>query len=170
MDQDELIKIFGEPISVYTDRDAVEDGVLVSVNERDRVSRACWEWLAQSTPLGSKPPNCWPVEMMGWFRAGDISPTEALKRIAKHGKEAQAKFEREVRDKKALALAIGLIGTHGPIARRIYENNEGGGIWAGWAVVQQGTIVGFNENSGSQRLWLIPNEQGGLTLMFPEDY
>ena len=168
--QKKLEEIFGEPISIYTDNDAVEDGCLVAINAKDRVSRACWEWLAQSTPLGSKPPDCWPVELMGWFQAGNISQPEALKRIAKHGTEAQAKFEREVRDKKAKALASGLIGTHGTIARRVYENNEGGGIWAGWAVVRDGTLLAFNESSGSQKLWLIPNEQNGLTLMFPEDY
>ncbi len=159
-----------QPIYSYTAQQAVEDGVLVAVSAKDLVTRACWDWLASTTPLDSQPPASWPVEMMGWFRAGSISQAEALKRIAKYGQEAQAKFEQEVRDNKAKALAVGLIGTHGPIARRVYENNDGGGIWCGWAVVRDGKLLAFSETSGSQKLWMIPNEQGGITLMFPEDY
>lgn len=162
--------VFGEVISSYTSQQAVEDGALVAVTEQDMVTRSVWNWLTAATPMTSQPPSCWPVDMMGWFLAGSISQKDAAKMITKHGLEAQAKYEQQVRDKKALALAIGLIGTHSRNARRIYENNEGGGIWTGWAVVTQGIIVAFNEASGSQKVWLIPNEQGGVTLMFPEDY
>lgn len=55
-----------------------------------------------------------------------------------------------------LAMAVGLIEVNAANARRIYENNIDGGIWT--------------EDHEGRTLWLIPNECGGLTLMFPEDY
>ena len=146
-----LTEIFGEPISVYTDDQAVDDGTLVAINRKDRVTRPVFEYLAQATPEGAQPPSCWPVEMMGWFRA-------------------------KTKDDKAIALAVGLIGGHGQIARRIYEHNTGGGIWTAWAVAKDGVLVQLSEIEPKltgyeiRKLWLLPNGEGGMTLMFPEDY
>jgi hypothetical protein len=158
-------------ISVYSDKNAVEDGALVAINRRDRVTRPVWSYLWKHTPMTSQPPNRWPVDMMGWFRAGAIKKDEALKLIAKHGAEAQKKYEEEIRDKKAAALAGGIISTHSQQARRVYEGNIGGGIYCLWAVTTSGVLseLSATETFGD-KLWLIPNENGGVTLMFPEDY
>ena len=59
-------------------------------------------------------------------------------------------------DAYALHLSDGLVQAHGKEARRVYEQNIGGGIFS---------LIQFGH-----KLWIIPNEQGGLTLMFPEDY
>jgi hypothetical protein len=165
-----------EVVSTYTDGQAVEDGVLVSLNEKDRVSRAVWEYLVQHAPKGAKPPNRWPVDFMGWFQAAKISKVEALKLIAEYGKdEAQKKLERIIADRKALAMSSALIRTHDKQARRVYDENIGGGIHKLYAVIDGlGTISGLQEDlSGPfkfETLWLMPNENGGITLMFPEDY
>ncbi len=173
-ENDELKEMFGEPISVYTDANACEDGVLVSISQKDRVTRNVWEWLAENTPMTSRPPNNWPVEMMGWFRAGSITQKDAMKMIAKYGLDAQSKYEKQIRDKKAAALSIGLIGRDAKMAKRVYDENIGGGIHKVFAHVENGTITEITEKesagTGDVTLWMLPNENGGTTLMFPEDY
>ena len=42
-------------ISSYDDGQAVEDGFLVPVGKQDRVTRTCWEGMAEK--LGDKPPD-----------------------------------------------------------------------------------------------------------------
>jgi hypothetical protein len=146
--------IFGEPISQYTDADAVNDGILVAISPRsnDRVTRTVFEFLKTSAPNGSEPPSNWPVEMMGWFRSEDGS------------------------DEKALALASGLIGRDARRARQVYEENIDGGIFKLHAVVNYGKLTELASGAGSDTsathtaLWLLPNEMGGITLMFPSDY
>ena len=173
MEREELEKLFGPVIFKYTDRDAIEDGILVPVTVQDRVTRSVWEWLHEFTPMTAEPPSCWPVEMMGWFKAGAVTQKEALAMIAKHGKDAQQAYEKEIRDKKALALSLGLIGKERMRATRIYNNNEGGGILNIFADVDQAAkrILCLTErDAGHVKMWLIPNELGGVTLMFPEDY
>ena len=164
--------VFGEPISVYTDDNAVEDGILVPVTKQDRVTRPLWAWLTENTPLAAEPPNCWPVDMLGWFRT---KPDKLqARKIAAGGPEALAKHEEEVRNKKALALADGLICCHRRQAMTVYEQNIDGGIYKLLASVTNGKITGINETgiavAGDRTLWFVPNELGGLTMMFPEDY
>jgi hypothetical protein len=146
-----------EVISSYSDSEAVEDGTLVAINPKDRVTRTVWEHLVQHAPKGSKPPDRWPVDMMTWFRAEAIKREDALKLIAEFGKEeAQKKFERMIADRKVLALSKGIVSTHTREANRVYEENVDGGIYK-WTM--------FDKVA-----WLLPNENGGITLMFPEDY
>ncbi len=138
-----------EVISVYTDADAVDDGVLVDIGGDNRVTTALWEWLVKHTP--ETPPDRWPVDLMR-FVSGD----------------------------RPLAMARGLILAHGDAARRIHEHNVGGGIWSELAIVRDGEIVGlattptetaaFKGDDLASAIWLLPNEVGGLTLMFPGDY
>jgi hypothetical protein len=118
-----------EVISTYTDAQAVEDGFLVAVGNGNRVTAAAWAWLEEVAQEygGGSPPANWPVSLLLWF-GGNV----------------------------ALALAVGLIEVNAAAARRIYEENIGGGIW-------NGEYLG-------KTVWLIPNELDGLTLMFPEDY
>lgn len=97
-----------EVIYSYTDKDAVEDGVLVKIGSKgDRVSNlsGLFNWIEDNGLL---------VEV--------------------------AQFIEQNRQE----------------AMRIYEENIGGGI--------------FKWNIKEENLWLIPNENGGLTLMHPEDY
>lgn len=163
-------------ISTYTDAEACDDGVLSALNPKDRVTRTVWEWLAKKAPKTSKPPANWPVEMMGWFRAATIPKVEAAKLIAKHGTDAQKLFERIVADRKAAALSRGLISTNRQQAARIYEGNIDGGIFKAYARsvgddLEDGELEGLTDGGKiSTTLWILPNENGGMTLMFPEDY
>jgi hypothetical protein len=160
-------------ISIYSDADAVEDGILVAVTKKDRVSVAVFEYLAKNTPLGAEPPANWPVDLMGWFQADKVSKTEALKIVAEHGKDAQEKFEEKVRDNKALALAKGIIGRDASTAKRIYDANIGGGIYALYPKVENGKFTVLEteqDGDGGEKFWIVPNELGGVTLMLPSDY
>lgn len=164
-----------EVISQYTDKNAVEDGVLVPLDAKNRVTRPAFEFLAENTPIATaQPPNNWPVEMMGWFRTGSVTQADALKRIAKHGLDAQAEFEKEIRAKRAIALAKGLIGKFERQARRVYDENLDGGIFKVWPKLTGDVLTGVDENSAgkssNEPLWIMPNENGGMTLMFPSDY
>lgn len=139
-------EFFGPMISTYTDAQAVEDGTLVAVTRKDRVTRAVWNWLIESLPESPKPPDCWPVEMMGWFRAKSA-------------------------DDRALAAARGLIGMHGTRAHEVYEKNLDGGIFTLVATERDGKIdslLAFGVEP-AKTLWLLPNENDGVTLLFPED-
>jgi hypothetical protein len=101
-----------EVISSYTDREAVEDGVLVpwdGSGNVNRLTRAVFD--AFTTKLGSSPIT------------GPVTDITGLRRVVE---------------------AI--------LARPLDEG--------GW---RTGTYQG-------RELWLVPNEIGGLTLMFPEDY
>jgi hypothetical protein len=160
----------GDVISTYTDREAIEDGIIVAINPRDRVTRTVWEWLVEKQPKDSQPPNCWPVGMMGWFRAAAMPKSEAVKIIAEHGaEEGQRIYERMVRDRKAHALSIGLVDHYRDQARRIYDENTNGGIFK-LQVQADGEQIRGIDPLGDIVLWLLPNENGGISLMFPEDY
>ena len=101
---------FGPPISVYTDAQAVEDGVLVPVTGDglvNRVTRAVFDHFV--TPIGDA--------RHGVF---NITPLTNIIR-------AMLKLEPDADGWRT--------GTH-----------------------------------QEKELWLIPNEIGGLTLMFPDDY
>lgn len=162
----------GDIVSIYTDAQAIEDGLLVSINPRgDRVTRAVWEYLVEKAPKTSEPPSCWPVEMLGWFRAEAMKREDAQKLLADYGREeAQKKLERIVADRKALALSKGVITEYGSTARRVYDNNEGGGIFKIFATERDGFLSGLTQVQTGKILWLLPNENGGITLLFPEDY
>jgi hypothetical protein len=137
-----------EVVSTYSDGQACEDGMLVAINPKDRVSRAVWEYLAEHAPKGAKPPNNWPVDLMGWFLAKSA-------------------------DDKALAMSSALIRTHAAAAERIYSENTDGGIFKLFGIYDEAGVL--TELSTATSLiactfWLVPNENGGITLMFPEDY
>ena len=108
--QNDSEDLFGEPISVYTDRQAVEDGVLVSVpgdGGVNRVTRAVFDHFV--TPIGD--PR---------LKVFNLTPLMDLIR-------AMLKVEPDA---------------------------------DGWRTGR------YQE----RELWLIPNEVGGLTLMFSDDY
>lgn len=149
-----------EVISAYSDEQAVEDGFLhpLASCTNNRVTQALTVWLEEHIPDGAI--DCWPVPL-GYFTAeGTLA--------------------------KALCLADGVATVHEHAARRIYDENIGGGIWFAWAVLGTDDKLArlfegecptgatkLREDDGptrARRLWLIPNELGGVTLMFPEDY
>jgi hypothetical protein len=132
-----------EVISTYGDEQSVEDGNIVAVGGNDRVTIACYAWIAASLPTEGSPPNGWPVELMGWC-TGD----------------------------KSLAAVKGLIGSHSSQARRVWDENIGGGVYKLFADMRGAVIRGLSgsETTDDVELWLIPNEVGGITLMFPSDY
>ena len=107
----QIDEFFGEPISTYTDAQALQDGVLVAVPGEgavNRVTRAVFDRFTES--LGTSP-------------------------------------------------ITGSVANIGPLMDAIratlqIKSNDG------W---RTGKYDG-------KELWLIPNELGGLTLMFPEDY
>lgn len=144
-------EISGNLISVYTDAEAIEDGGLVAITRIDRVTRAVFDFLSEFAPPDAQPPANWPVDLMKWFRTRN-------------------------RDDKAAAMAIGLISTRGREAKKVYEENIGGGIYQVWAVVDgaRGKLNCLAEADpnlgGARKLWLMPNENGGFTLLFPSDY
>ena len=142
-------------ISVYTDDDAVVDGILVAINDRDRVTRTVFEWLSEAMESKKDPPSCWPVDLFAFCRANDGAG-------------------------RALAMTRALIDVHRKKAAHIYNENIGGGIFQLFAKIdimerpialeEDGEL---NPKAASKELWLLPNESerhGGLTLMFPSDY
>ena len=106
-----------EVVSRYTDKQAVDDGVLVAVSAKDRVTRNAWSYLGGQLE-----------------RTDDDSSGDAI----------------------AGDLALRYFREFGLEAIRVYEHNIGGGI--------------FSFDVLGRKMWIIPNELGGLTLMFPEDY
>jgi hypothetical protein len=105
----DISEVFGAPIVVYTDEEAVADGVLVPIAADggvNRITRAVFDQFAK--PIGD-PRAC----------VFDVTPLMDVIRTM-----LAVKPDRDWRT----------------------------GSYHGWD------------------LWLVPNEVGGLTLMFPEDY
>ena len=106
---DDADDLFGEPISTYSDKEAIEDDILVEIpgdGGVNRVTRAVFDEFV--TPIGDP-------------RHKVLNLTPLMDAI-----RAMLKIEPD----------------------------------DGW---RTGTYQ-------EKELWLIPNEVGGLTLMFPEDY
>jgi hypothetical protein len=109
--QDAEADLSGEPISVYSDAQAVDDGVLVAFRGPggvNRVTRAVFDHFTE--PMGHSP----------------------------------------------LTNAVTNVGPLMDAIRAILKQEPD----RGW---RTGMYRG-------KTLWLVPNEVGGLTLMFPEDY
>ena len=142
-------------ISSYSDAQAVDDGMLVAIEKHDRCTHNLFAALVRDLPKGAQPPDRWPVSLMEWFSAGK-------------GEKGD--------NQRALAAVKGMIGTHSPNARRIYDENIDGGILTLWIERKgDGAIIGLREQEADIQavavsVWLIPNEVGGITAMFPEDY
>ena len=129
-------------ISEYTDDQAVDDGTLVALGRtNNRITRALFDWLTKVSEKWDGPPSRWPINFMAYI-GGD----------------------------KALALCKALIHTQEAEARRIYEHNVDGGIWQRWYVPDRHALVQDEPTTESTKLWMLPNECGGMTLMFPSDY
>lgn len=152
MTQNNALFTEADVIFAYTDDQAVEDGTLIAIDGKNRVTSTVFGFLARH--LQKEPPTRWPVELLTYF--GSKSPED-----------------------RARAAAWGLVTTYGDEARRIYDRNIGGGIWRAKAVVANGRIRELAPepdmptgaaDAEVRTLWLMPNEVGGLTLLFPDDY
>lgn len=149
-------RVFDESdiISKYTDTDAIGDGQIIAVNERDRMTNGVFGFLSRAaTDLDARPPSRWPVPMLDWFRAKDP-------------------------DTKAVALAHGFITENRKAADvpppadffTAYFVTDADGRLTGHAnhpLSEDGRAAG----SHYRRVWLVPNDETrGLTLMFPSEY
>jgi hypothetical protein len=146
-----LEEIFGKPISVYTDEEAVDDGTLVAINSKDRITRPVWDWLVSTMDMKNpKPPSHWPVNLFGYFGA-------------------------KTKDERVRSMCEGIIDVNRKQAMRVYEENIGGGFFQLWVSHEGGykgrpiSVDDKDQVGGQMRLWFVPNG-AGLTLMFPEDY
>ena len=155
-----------EVISRYSDENALEDGVLVAVSKRDRVTVGVFAFLGEAAPENDgPPPSRWSVPLLEWCRA-------------------------KTADTKAAALANGFIEAHRGHAQRA---DEAGDFLVAYLITTNGKLSGFaldetNRKLGRPRntpredppespagdpwrkVWLVPNELHGLTLMFPDEY
>jgi hypothetical protein len=109
-------------VSTYTDAQAIEDGLLIAVAAKNRVSRAAWDYLCSRVPLDN------------------VAPDQIDAKQHDH----------------ALFTSGRMINQNALEARRVYDQNIDGGIFT---LIEKG-----------RKFWIMPNELGGLTLMFPEDY
>ena len=81
----------------------------------------------------------------------------------------------EVPDDEPRATAAAWIAEHSTEARRVWDKNIGGGVYQLRTGYEGNTWRSFHTTDEAEdvditRLWLIPNEVGGMTLMFPSDY
>jgi hypothetical protein len=132
-------------ISTYSDAQALADGVLISAGKGDRITAAVWSWLEQNAN-GPNPPNRWPV------------PTEYF-----HAKDNKG---------RAMAMAKGILSKYFKNAIDTYNRNINGGIFRLWARESGLKIFGLSDTeiADGRVLWVMPNENNGVTLMFPDDY
>ncbi len=143
---------FPDAIFTYTDQEAVDDGVLVPLNKTDRVTRAVWDYFEART--GSRtPPLRWPLGNSPRAMYPYSDPQDMFWRTS--------------------ALTSGLIEKYADSARDVYAQNIGGGVWFASLEATETEITALRpgmKTEGAVTLWLLPNELGGVTLMFPEDY
>lgn len=149
-------------ISTYTAGQAVEDGMLVQVSKRDLVTIGLFTHLTELAPMEGPPPPGWPIPLVAFFKGRD-----------KEKPDPQA---------VAAALCVGLIDAHRIQAQRIYDDNTGGGIYTGFVLSTSGRLSGFygapdwekRQPAGGSvegvKVWLMPNELGGMTFLFPSEY
>ena len=139
-----------EVISRYSDDQAVEDGVLVELTARDRMTSNCLAWLEENIPVDGSPPNNWPVPLFDWIGA------------------------RGDKTRRAICAAKGLVGSFSIS----YCERQPDQSWAGHAMYAGANRIGQLLRPDAKRgdratykvLWIHPNECGGVTLMLPEDY
>lgn len=64
------------------------------------------------------------------------------------------------------------LSLYGKEARRIFDHNIGQGLWYGALLCAPVPVLRPMTGPVGQEVsvWIMPNEQGGLTLMLPEDY
>lgn len=134
-----------EVIYSYTDQDAVTDGVLVPVNAKDRVTRAVWDFISARV-ASNRPPLRWPL-------SGSVKAMYPLDTDA---------------DWRTCALCVGLLEHYSEPARLLYDNDT---LWHAKLEATATTLDSISPGSKEAlQVWILPNELGGLTLMFPEDY
>lgn len=131
-------------ISTYTDQEAVNDGVLVSLGSKDRVTSTVYHFLLAR--VSKRVPLQWPLEP--------------------HAKSAYEVISDP--DMRVLMLCTALVRHYGPIAKKVYDD---GNLWHAYLDASGSDINAIRPGTKEGlQLWIMPNELGGLTIMFPEDY
>lgn len=133
-----------DTIYSYTDKDAVADGVLIPLTDRCRVTRAVFDFI--ESRVSKRVPLQWPL-----------------------GPNAAAMFPLVDKPEwRTRALLNGLLEHYASAAIKIYDD---GSIWHAYLDATGSDINAIRPGSREgQQLWIMPNELGGLTIMFPEDY
>ncbi len=153
-------------ISTYTAGQAVADGMMVAVTPRDLVTIGLFSHLAEVAPMTGQPPAEWPVPIVAFCKGRAADVIEAI-------------GEENARKVVAAALCVGLIDHHRVQAQRIHVQNIQGGIFTGYVLNDGTRCTGFHvapdeteleEHFGRRRVWLMPNEMDGITMMFPSEY
>lgn len=143
-------------ISRYSDAEAVADGDLVVVSKRgDRITNGLFAFLSSAAPEGHHPPpSRWQVPLFQWVAA-------------------------KTADLKAVALGNGFIEGH---RDEVVRSEEAGRTLVAHLITNDhGRLAGFSMYQGeepedllphlvSRKVWLLPNECDGITMMFPEEY
>jgi len=133
-----------KPISVYSDAEACEDGVLVALSQRDRCTRALFEDLVKYLP--DSPPNRWPVDLFGYLAAA--AKNDPGLRAAAACKGLFVRYGSRLSDGPAPLWMI-RSGSESPITDLVETHPD--------------------DNSGVE-IWITINELGGLTVMYPSDW
>lgn len=129
-------------VYAYTDENAVQDGVLVPLSDTNRVTSAVFVHL-QDTATSKEVPRNWPL----------VGHAQAMYPYTQHKPEW-----------RAYALAQALAEHYGVKAKEVWDAGE---VWA--AALDGDLKLRPGSKDGEYTLWLLPNELGGVTLMFPED-
>lgn len=132
----------GLVVSHVMDTDVVEE--LVPLGPVDKVTSTVWNFISARATSRNAPHN-WPVADAAHY---PYFKTPLLRTVA---------------------LITGLVDKYRHHAMEIYERD--GTVW--YAALDHGNsdILGIRPGCrGVSTLWLIPNEQGGVTLTFPEDW
>lgn len=153
----------GAVISQYTDHEALEDGALVAVTDRDRCTCALFEDMAELLP-SDQPPQCWPIDLMTWCNGKQDGPTRAMSACkGLIGRESHA-VRRADGDPVRFFYSV----------RNYEETKRGRPISvphiSNLIELRNGDTVAADETNGAKVLWLLPNELGGVTMMYPSDY
>lgn len=139
--------IFGPCISRYSDADAIEDGVLVALDKRDRATVNVYSQIAKIAEDQKTPPDRWTVDLFGYCRA----------------KTGEA---------RALAMMSGLIGDVRMMQPRNAERRDDT-FAVRYAVIGPRGFSRLTTDEPTDghflSLLIMTNEVGGLTLMLPED-
>lgn len=138
----------GAIISRYTDRDALEDGILVAITERDRCTRGLFDDVARWLPQ-DQPPNRWPIDLLTWCSKDSDGTTRALS--AFKGLIGQYKLHVDRNDGDPVRLWI-----------------ERAPATDGWRI--SALLEKEPDSQNHSEMWLLPNELGGVTAMYPSDY
>ena len=143
-------------ISEYGDEQAVEDGFLVAVSKRDRVTNTVFALFEHGVPLEAAPPSRCPVALLRWCGAKNTATRAVLMCAGLIEQWRDRAHEEDRKDDRRIFSGFVLHTEDDPAQIR-------------------GFLPGiphdlFPEKCTSAKVWFCPNELGGVTMMYPSDY